>query len=69
MGVEVGAATVPGDSWKAHWYEYGGDLGPGVGQVWTTWQGAIFITFIVFSVVLITVLHLRLGGSPVMVQP
>ena len=47
MGVEVGAATVPGDLWKAHWYEYGGDLGPGVGQVWTAWQGAIFITFII----------------------
>ena len=33
MRVEVRATTVPGDSWKAHWYKYGGDLGPGIGQV------------------------------------
>ena len=48
MGVEVGAATVPGNSWKAHRYKHGGDPGPSIGQVQTSWQGAIFITFIVF---------------------
>ena len=69
MGVEVRAATVPGDSWKAHQCKHGGDLGPGIGQVQTTWQGVIFITLILLSVLLITVFHLRLGGSPVMVQP
>ena len=68
MGVEVETATVPGDSWKAHWCKHGSNLGPGVGQVQTTWQGAIFITFRVFSVLLITIFYLRLDGSPVMVQ-